>query len=224
MARAMTIARAAEQAGVGVETIRFYERRGLIEQPLRPSGGGYRHYERETVERIRFIWQAQELGFSLCEIAELLALKTDPNADCSDVRMQAVAKRQDVDGKIAQLEDIRSALDVLIARCPGGGDLSACTIMDAISERPTMNTAPHLDDAASRTQLVRTIFGIDGMHCVGCARTVEALLGAEPGVGEASVSFERREVSVSFDKGITSVGRLREAAAKAGYHISESGL
>lgn len=223
MARTMTIARAAEQAGVGVETIRFYERKGLIEQPLRPHDGGYREYDRETVARIRFIRQAQELGFSLREIGELLALRTDPNADCSDVRMQAVAKRRDVDGKIAQLEDIRSALDVLIARCPGGGDLSACTIMDATSERGTIDTKVRLTDGVPETSSGSVIFRIDGMHCVGCARTVEALLRSEPGVVKASVSFERGEASISFDDGVTSVGRLREAVAKAGYRMSESG-
>jgi DNA-binding transcriptional MerR regulator/copper chaperone CopZ len=219
----MTIARAAEQAGVGVETIRFYERKGLIEQPLRPRDGGYREYDRETVARIHFIRQAQELGFSLREIGELLALRTDPNADCSDVRLQAVTKRRDVDGKIAQLEDIRSALDVLIARCPGGGDLSACTIMDALNDRETVSAAPQTEDGTSETSLVNTTFHVDGMHCEVCARTVEALLAAEPGVGTASVSFERREAGVSFNQGVTSAGRLTATAAKGGYRLNENG-
>lgn len=223
MARAMTIARAAEKAGVGVETIRFYERQGLIEQPLRPRDGGYREYDRETVARIRFIRQAQELGFSLREIGELLALRTDPDADCSDVRMQAVAKRLDVESKIARLEDIRSALDVLIARCPGGGDLSACTIMDALSGREAVGAAPHPEVGTSETPSVSATFHIDGMHCEGCARTVEALLGAEPGVGRANVSFERGQARISFDAGATSAERLRAAVAKAGYRLSESG-
>ena len=95
MANAMTISRAATRAGVGVETIRFYERRGLIRQPLKPRNGGYRSYDDEAVARIRFIRQAQELGFSLREIEELLALRTDLHADCADVRMQAVAKRRE---------------------------------------------------------------------------------------------------------------------------------
>ena len=129
----MTISRAADEAGVGVETIRFYERMGLIEQPLRPSGG-YREYDRETVERIRFIQQAQELGFTLREIGELLALKTDRKADCADVRNQAIAKRDEVECKIARLEEIRAALDAVIATCPGGGSLNSCTIMEALSD------------------------------------------------------------------------------------------
>ena len=221
MASTMTISRAATQAGVGVETIRFYERKGLIEQPLRPRDGGYREYDCETVERVRFIRQAQELGFSLREIAELLALRTDPNADCSDVRVQAIAKRNDVEAKIGQLENIRSALDVLIARCPGGGDLSACTIMDAISAPGTTGAAPHLEARVSENSSGSAIFKVDGMHCAGCARTIEAVLLTEPGVGEARVSFERGEASASFDKGVTSVGRLTAVAAKAGYRLSE---
>ena len=135
MARDITISRAAERAGVGVETIRFYERRGLIEQPLRPRSGGYRFYDDTVIERIRFIRQAQELGFSLREITELLSLRADPAADCGDVRVQAVAKREEVDRKMAQLQHIRAALDALIASCPGGGALRACTIIDALAGR-----------------------------------------------------------------------------------------
>ena len=96
----MTIGRAARKAGVGIETIRFYERKGLIEQPRKPLDAGFRIYPEETLQRIRFIRQAQEIGFSLSEIAELLSLKTDPSADCSDVRAQATMKLEEVDRKI----------------------------------------------------------------------------------------------------------------------------
>src|SRR5260370_23444690 len=126
IAKVITISRAAERAGVGVETIRFYERRGLIAQPPRPRSG-YRFYDDTVVERIRFIRQAQELGFSLREIADLLSLRADPAADCGDVRAQAVAKRAEVDRKIAELRQIRSALAELIATCPVDWALRACT-------------------------------------------------------------------------------------------------
>ena len=86
--KAVTISKAAKNAGVGVETIRFYERKGLIEQPPKPFGPGFREYPEEVVRRIRFIRQAQDIGFSLREIAELLSLRADPSADCSDVREQ----------------------------------------------------------------------------------------------------------------------------------------
>ena len=131
--RTMTIGKAARLSGVGVETVRFYERRGLIDQPPRPANGGFRVYPEQTVERIRFIRQAQELGFSLAEIAELLALRADPSADCAEVRDHAEAKLDEVDRKIAGLEHLRSALAQVIAACPGQGALGACSIMDALA-------------------------------------------------------------------------------------------
>ncbi len=129
---AMTIGKAARRGGVGIETIRFYERRGLIPQPPRPNGGGFREYPEETLQRIRFIRQAQEIGFSLREIEELLSLRADPSADCADVRPQATAKLEQVDRKIAKLEEIRGALHELIAACPGSGALRVCSIMEAL--------------------------------------------------------------------------------------------
>ena len=130
--RDMTIGNAAREAGVGVETIRFYERKGLIDQPPKPAFGGFRVYPDETVERIRFIRQAQELGFSLREIDDLMSLRADPAADSGDVRERATAKVKEVKRKIMELERIRAALETLIAACPGGGALRACSIMDAL--------------------------------------------------------------------------------------------
>lgn len=130
--RDLTIAKAAREAGVGVETIRFYERRGLIEQPPKPQGSGFRIYSPEQVKRIKFIRQAQQIGFSLHEIQELLSLRTDPKADCSTVRSQAVAKLDEVKRKIDQLRQIGAALEGLIAVCPGKGGLQACTILDTL--------------------------------------------------------------------------------------------
>jgi Hg(II)-responsive transcriptional regulator len=130
----MTIGRAAREAGVGVETIRFYERKGLIAQPAKPKDSGFRDYPRETVQRIHFIKQAQEIGFSLREIEELLSLRTDPAADCSDVRHRATAKLTEVERKIAQLEQIHGALKELIAACPGSGALRACSILEALTD------------------------------------------------------------------------------------------
>ena len=127
-----TIGKAARKAGVGVETIRFYERKGLIEQPSRPPFGGYRRYPTETIGRIRFIRQGQELGFSLREIDDLLSLRADPSSECGDVRERAHRKLDEVDGKIAQLERIRAGLEQVIAACPGEGALRVCSIMEAL--------------------------------------------------------------------------------------------
>ncbi len=143
--KAMTISKAARRGGVGIETIRFYERRGLIPQPPRPNDSGFRVYPEQTVQRIRFIWQAQEIGFSLREIEELLSLRADPSADCADVRRQATAKLEEVDRKVAQLEEIRGALHELIAACPGIGALRVCSIMEALvtaSESRAARSAP----------------------------------------------------------------------------------
>lgn len=226
MAPEMTISRAAERAGVGVETIRFYERRGLIEQPVRPRSGGYRFYDNEVVERIRFIRRGQELGFSLREIAELLSLRADPGADCGEVRTQAVSKREEVDRKIAQLQHIRSALDELIAACPGGGGLRACTIIDAMAGhraakdlRPSGKTVRQ--NRTTKGREVKTAnFKIDGMHCDGCARTIEALVLTEPGVRKATVSFKAREARILFDPQASSEDQLAAAICKAGYSVA----
>jgi MerR family mercuric resistance operon transcriptional regulator len=115
-----------------VETIRFYERRGLIAQPPKPAASGFRRYPEETVARIRFIRQGQELGFSLREIGELLAISADPAADAADVRERATAKLGQIDQKIQQLMSIRRALEVLIEACPGQGAIGRCSIMAAL--------------------------------------------------------------------------------------------
>lgn len=129
---ALTISKAARQAGVGVETIRFYERKGLIEQPLKPQDGGYRAYPRQTVQRISFIQQAQDLGFSLREIEELLALRADPGSDCADVRERASAKLAEVQRKIARLQWMGTALETVIKACPSSGGLDGCSIVGAL--------------------------------------------------------------------------------------------
>ena len=134
-----TIGAAARQAGVGVETIRFYERRGLVRQPGKPAASGARHYPPETVARLRFIRQAQQLGFSLRQIADLLALRATPNSDSAEVRAAVEAKLAEVARKMAQLREMRAALRTLLAACPGGGGLECCSIMDALTHpsRPT---------------------------------------------------------------------------------------
>lgn len=133
--KALTIGRAARTAGLNIETIRFYERKGLIAQPKRPSGSGARDYSGETVERLNFISQAKELGFSLAEIGELLEFRGEPDTSCSDVQARAIAKRQDIQAKIERLQQIGRALDEVISRCPGSGGLSECGILEALENR-----------------------------------------------------------------------------------------
>ena len=147
----MTISKSARQAGVGVETIRFYERRGLIQQPRKPDGIGFRVYPEETVQRIRFIRQAQELGFSLKEIDELLSLRADPSTDCADVRTRAQTKLEDVNEKITRLAAIQSALQGLISACPGRGPAArCCSILEALTDAEESGDGAGGEDRASR--------------------------------------------------------------------------
>ena len=127
----MTIGELADAAGVGVETIRFYERKKLLAQPKRPQSG-FRRYDDDAARRIRFIRQAQELGFTLAEINQLLALRLDPERSCADVKSEAQTKIADIDEKIASLRVMRTALVEITRSCSGEGPTSACPILDAI--------------------------------------------------------------------------------------------
>ncbi|MAF95779.1 MAG: heavy metal-responsive transcriptional regulator [Rhodospirillaceae bacterium] len=129
---ATTIGKAAKRAGVGVETIRFYERRGLIAQPPKPVAGGFRDYPAATLSQIRFIREAQDLGFSLEEISDLMSLRADPKADCAQVQRRAEAKLAEVRDKVERLKGIGVALERLIEACPGKGSLGACSIIEAL--------------------------------------------------------------------------------------------
>ncbi|WIX32619.1 MerR family transcriptional regulator [Salinicola sp. JS01] len=213
----MTIGKVAEAVGVGVETIRFYERRGLIEQPPRPEGGGYRVYSEETVQRVQFIRRAQELGFSLREIAELLSLRTDHDTDAGEVWQRATAKLQDVDRKIERLQHIRRGLMTLLDRCPGEGPLRCCSIIDALEHderlagEPTKRKEPDM-------QTLR--LAIEGMHCNGCAEIARHVLEQQPGVKGCSVSHENGEAKVAVDTTQTSAEQLADAVQGAGYSAS----
>ncbi len=129
----MRIGTAAEQAGVGVETVRFYEQKGLIDQPAKPKSGGFRQYPVQTVLRIRFVRSAQLLGFSLSEISELLELEAGADTRCVDVRNRAQTKREEVQARIDCLERIKLSLDELIDACPGKGQARRCSILEAIN-------------------------------------------------------------------------------------------
>jgi MerR family transcriptional regulator, copper efflux regulator len=129
---ALTIGRLAERAGVGVETIRFYERRGLIPEPRR-TASGYRQYPSGEVSRLRFIRRAQELGFSLAEIRELLSLRLDSASDCSAVRERAERKIETIDAKIRDLRRVKNALAELRDVCAGQGPASECAVLEAMA-------------------------------------------------------------------------------------------
>lgn len=129
--KARTIGKVANRAGIGVETVRFYEREGLIEDPRR-SDSGYRNYPEDTVSRLRFIKKAKELGFSLKEIRELLSLKAKRSGSCADVRARATDKIENINQKIMVLEAMRGALTGLVEECSGTGPRTECPILNAL--------------------------------------------------------------------------------------------
>ncbi len=131
----MFIGELANASGVGVETVRFYEREGLLPEPPR-TGGGYRVYDADAVRRIRFILRAKELGFTLAETRELLDLRvTDPTA-CDDVEATARAKIADVAARIQELERIRTVLGDLVRACAGNERTGECPILDSLADEP----------------------------------------------------------------------------------------
>ncbi len=119
----------AKRAEVNVETLRFYERNGLLPKPPQRASG-YREYPPASVGLIRFIKRAQELGFSLAEVRELLALRVRPGVTCAEVRDTAERKISEVRQKIADLQAIERALEKLTASCTGRGPLSECFILE----------------------------------------------------------------------------------------------
>lgn len=127
----LTIGRVARGAGLTIDTVRYYEREGLLQRPGR-TAAGYRQYTEEAVARLRFIREAKKLGFTLSEIRELLALKVAPGKSCADVRARAEAKIIDVRQRIDQLNRIRRALMKLTAACSGRGPTSECPILESL--------------------------------------------------------------------------------------------
>lgn len=129
----MKIGELAKRAGVAVDTVRFYERQGLLPAPQRQASG-YRRYDEADVRRLRFIRRAKSLGFTLGEIQELLALSSRRGEDMVGLKAAALEKLADVDTKLTELQRIRVGLEALVAACPGHGALERCPILNALSE------------------------------------------------------------------------------------------
>jgi len=121
----------AQAAQVNIETLRYYERRGLIPIPSR-SPANYRRYPRHTIDRVRFVKHAQDLGFSLDEIKELLSLRATRGLKSGEVKRRAAKKIQEITDRIHALERIRGALNQLVSQCSGDGPVERCTILHAI--------------------------------------------------------------------------------------------
>lgn len=127
----LKIGEVAERGGVNLQTIRYYEREKLLPEPPRlPSG--YRMYPEQTVRRVRFIKRGQEIGFTLSEIRELLAIRIDGDRESSEVRALAQAKISDIEEKIQTLQRMKEALGRITERCTGCGPASECPILESI--------------------------------------------------------------------------------------------
>jgi MerR family transcriptional regulator, copper efflux regulator len=126
--RRLTIGRVAEMVGVGVETIRYYEREGIIEQP--PREEGFREYSEDVIHRVRFIKRAQELGFSLDEISELLSLHVKGRGTCSTVKEKADQKLKQIEEKISDLRKIQQALIKVKKICERQPPLEKCPVLE----------------------------------------------------------------------------------------------
>ena len=129
----MKIGALAQQTDVGIDTIRYYEREGVIPLPQRRESG-YRDYGDGDVVRLRFVRRAKQLGFTLPEIRELLDLTASAADDMAGLNLRAKTKLDAVNGRIDELVRVRDALQHLVTACPGHGALDTCPIMAALSE------------------------------------------------------------------------------------------
>ncbi|UXI70683.1 heavy metal-responsive transcriptional regulator [Tahibacter amnicola] len=129
----MSIGQLAKRAGVPIDTVRYYERNGLL-TPAHRTAAGYRHYGDRQLKRLRFIRRAKALGFTLDDIRGLLTLSDEQ--DVATVKQAAQRKVDDIAQRIAELERIRAGLLALIAACPGHGRAEACPILNALSGEP----------------------------------------------------------------------------------------
>ena len=128
----MRIGEFARRGGVNVETVRYYERRDLLRDP-RGRTPGYREYDDGMLERLWFIRRAQELGFTLAEIGELLALRVDESTSAGEVKQRAERKIAQIDDKVRDLQRIRRALQHLTGQCRGGGTpIGDCPLLEAL--------------------------------------------------------------------------------------------
>ena len=131
----MTIGHVAKLSGVGVETIRFYEREGLLNKPKRKESG-YRLFEAEVVSRIKFIKRAKQLGFSLREIRELLSLRVDSRVSATEVKKRVDSKIEQIDRRIYDLKKVRNALAQL-SRSVRKTSISEHTLLDVLEKSGT---------------------------------------------------------------------------------------
>lgn len=132
--KTVTIGALARSAGVGADTVRYYEREGLLPKPAR-TASGYRTYAPDAASRLRFIRRAKDLGFSLGDIRDLLALSSDRDHGVHGVRQRAQARLDEVEQRLRELRRMQRGLKDLINACPGQGTLESCPILGALDPK-----------------------------------------------------------------------------------------
>lgn len=147
----MTRGQLARRCAVGPETIRFYERRGLLPEAPR-SRGGYRRFDETAVRRLDFIRRAKAIGFSLPEVAELLSLQDHPGGNRSRVKQITESKLSEIEAKLRDLERMRDVLSRLAEQCTGEGPIQGCPIIEALAD-PDEATADMADPVANGTMI-----------------------------------------------------------------------
>jgi MerR family transcriptional regulator, copper efflux regulator len=129
-----SIGQIAKESGVSVETIRYYEKEGLLEKPERKDSG-YRQYNETVLDRLSFIQQAKSLGFTLSEILELLSLEIKPGTTSKDIKQMAQSKLVNIEEKIRMLKRMQRTLKDLVTQCSGKGTVEQCPILNAIKKK-----------------------------------------------------------------------------------------
>ncbi|MBN7135521.1 hypothetical protein A7A76_12215 [Lysobacter enzymogenes] len=180
----MKIGEFAQRVGVGIDTVRYYERQGLLPLPTRQMSG-YRRFETKDVARLQFVRRAKNLGFTLAEIRELLALLGSRGSDMAGVKAATTQKLADVEAKIAELSHIRDLLQVLLDSCPGRGAVECCPIVNALEGEKHMSASHPLDKPADGAAPAQR-------SCCSAARTCEtqAAAGAVDPVCGMQVNIE----------------------------------
>ena len=129
---AMTVGNVAKRAEINIDTVRYYERQGLLPKPPR-TPSGYRTFDEATVQRLRFIRNAQALGFTLKEIKQLFSLRITVGSTCSDLRDYAESKVADIERKIESLQAMKQALQELVSACSVNGPVSECSVFESLN-------------------------------------------------------------------------------------------
>ena len=175
----LTTGRLAKEAGVKIDTVRYYEKRGLIPKPPRKDSG-YRMFKEDTIKRIAFIKHAQEIGFSLHEIEELLFVRVNSKTTCSEVKKMTEAKIAEVESKILHLHRIKKALEKMVTICSANKRIGDCPILDMLDDEG----ASFLPEKGINDSVSPARTGKNGRSTVSCPACEK---GARSGSGSVHV-------------------------------------